>query len=74
MRDEFEARIWNSHHNAADTLLTQISEDCVRGMESARDAFLRKARNIGFHSAAVIAATVVSGAAILAAAGPVTGA
>ncbi len=74
MRDEFDARMWNSHHNFADTLLTQISGDCARGMENAPETFLRRVRNFGFHSAALIAATVVSGAAILAAAGPVTGA
>jgi hypothetical protein len=73
MRDEFDARMWDAHHSSASQVLTQISKDCARGLEGARHTFVRRARNIGFHGTAMIAAAVVSGSSILATVGPVTG-
>lgn len=74
MRDEFYARFWNAGHDAVGTALTQISEDCARGINRPRDAFAQRIRTLGFRSAAMIAALVVSGSTILATVTPIAGA
>lgn len=73
MRDELDHRIWDAHHDAACDAVARISQDCARGLNSARQAFLRRIRSASFHGAVMIAALVVSGSTILATVTPIAG-
>ncbi|QLC20935.1 hypothetical protein HFP51_01275 [Parasphingopyxis sp. CP4] len=65
MRDELDCRVWNAHHDSAGDTLTRITEDCAKGIETARQALLHKVRDAGFRSAIMVAALMVSGTSIL---------
>ena len=71
MRDEMDCRVWNAHHDSANDALTQIAEDCAKGIETARQAFLSKLREAGMRSAIMVAALIVSGSTILFTVSPV---
>ena len=73
MRDEFDHRMWDAHHHALSDAVAQISEDCARGLDSARRVLSRRIRRAGFHGAVMIAALVVSGSTILATVTPIAG-
>ncbi|MGP1351994.1 MAG: hypothetical protein ACTS1Z_01605 [Parasphingopyxis sp.] len=65
MRDEMDCRLWNAHHDGAGDALKRIGEDCVRCVETARTALLRKLRDASIRGTIMIAALLVSGTSIL---------
>ena len=74
MRDEFDARLWNAHHESINPALTRISEDFGKGLTNARETLSGQTRNIGFRGTAMLAALIVSGSSILLTVAPVAGA